>query len=127
MACSDPSANIVVHCIFLLGTPPRQFAVMEKEDSEQIIIQRVSETVFSELQNAGIPLCEPVAAPPASLAGLSLHCVFQANIGAQEPVSYVVAEDEVAETVTIVQISTTLYSFLRQIGISSCRYSELIQ
>ncbi len=95
--------------------------MVEDESTEQIVIIQISETVFNELLTAGISVCEPTTAPPASLAGLVLHCVFQANIGTQEPVSYVVAEDEKTEEVTIVQISQTLFDFFRSIGIPLCR------
>lgn len=118
MVQNNQSGNLQIRCVFQQGTPLREYVIIQSEN--RVAILRISESVFDFFVRAGIPVCEPVTVPPGQLAGQNLLCVFQADLGAQEPVPFVVAENETEATISIIQLNNEAYDFLRTIGVPVC-------
>jgi len=112
--------SIVVRCLFQLGTPLQPYAVVESTKTNQIMLVHVSEEIFTSLMEAGIPICEPTTAPPASLAFVNVLCVFRMFIGAQEPIPYVIGESKRTGEIVIIQINDALFNFFRLLGVPIC-------
>lgn len=111
---------ITVRCLFRLGTPPLPYAVVENTETGRVALVRISDEVFNSLFEAGIPICEPTMAPPASLAQVNVLCVFRMFIGAQEPIPYVIGESMETGEIVIIQISDALFNFFRLLGVPVC-------
>lgn len=115
---NNQSGNLQIKCVFQQGTPLREYVIVQSEN--RVTILRISESIFDFFVRAGIPVCEPVTVPPGKLAGQNLLCVFQADLGAQEPIPFVVAESETEGIVSIIQLNNEAYDFLSIIGVPVC-------
>lgn len=112
--------NIVVRCVFQLGTPLQPYAIVEDVATSRVSVVQITNEVFEFLVEAQIPLCEPVTVPPGSLEDQIIRCVFRIFIGAQEPVPFAVVEDEKNRQFGIVEITEPVFEFFRLVGVSSC-------
>ena len=112
--------SFAVRCLFQPGTPLQPYAVVENTETDRIMLVHVSEEVFTSLLEAGIPICEPTTAPPASLASVNVLCVFRMFIGAQEPIPYVIGESKETGEIVIIQINDALFNFFRLLGVPMC-------
>lgn len=114
--------NLVVHlqikCVFQQGTPLREYVIIQSDGKIEIF--RISESLFDFFVRAGIPVCEPVTVPPGHLTGQNLLCVFTADLGTEEPVPFVLTENESDGTVSIIQLTVEAYDFLIIIGVPEC-------
>ncbi|MGI5854311.1 MAG: hypothetical protein ACOX8I_08320 [Bacillota bacterium] len=122
----DHHTSIVVRCLFQLGTPLQPFAVVENTNTDRIMLVRISEEVFTSLMEAGIPICQPTTAPPASLANVNVLCVFRMFIGAQEPIPYAIGESKENCEIVIIQITDALFDFFRLLGVPMCPIIQAI-
>ncbi len=118
MPQNNQSGNLQIICVFQQGTPLREYVIVQSEN--RIAIFRISESVFDFFIRAGIPVCEPLMVPPGKLADQNLLCVFQADLGTQEPIPFVVAESKTEETISIIQLNNETYDFFRTIGVPVC-------
>lgn len=120
MLQNNQTDNLRIQCVFQQGTPLREYVIVQSENRNRIAILRISEAVFDFFVSAGIPVCELITVPPGNLAGQNLLCVFQADLGTQEPIPFVVAQSEMTGEISIIQLINEVYEFLRTIGIPVC-------
>lgn len=120
MLQKNHTGKFQIQCVFQQGTPLREYVILQSEKKHQIAILRISEAVFDFFVSAGIPVCEPVTVPPGSLVGQNLLCIFQADLGAQEPVPFVVVQTETNKEISILQIIEEAYGFFSTIGVPVC-------
>lgn len=118
MLQNNQTDHLQILCVFQQGTPLREFVIIQS--GNRIAIIRISEAVFDFLVSAGIHVCEPVMVPPGNLAGENLLCVFQADLGTQEPIPFVVTQNEATGEISIIQITREVSEFLRTIGVPVC-------
>lgn len=118
MLPNNQTDNLQIWCVFQQGTPLREFVIVQSGNRTAIF--QISEAIFDFFVSAGIPVCEPVMVPPGNLAGQNLLCVFQADLGTQEPIPFVVAQSATSREISIIQITNEVYEFLRKIGVPVC-------
>jgi hypothetical protein len=114
------TVTITINCVFQLGTPLREFAVITNTQTGRIAIVEVSEEVFDFLVSAAVPICEPASIPPGSLLHQTLLCLFTFDLGTEEPATYVVTEDNSSGEFSILQIPAEAFEFFQSIGIPVC-------
>lgn len=114
---STEPVTATINCIFQLGTPLREFAIITNTRTGRIAIIEVSEEVFDFLVSASIHICEPTTIPPGSLNNQTILGIFTFNIGTEEPAHYVVTQDNTSGEFSILQIPVEAYEFFQAIGI----------
>lgn len=114
------TSNLIVQCVFQLGTPLQPFVVVQSPLTGRVAVVRISAELFDFFVSAGIPVCEPTTVPPGTLAGQEILCVFSMFIGAQEPIPFAIVQNPQTGEVTIVQISQAAFDFFRSLGVPVC-------
>lgn len=117
---SAEGITVTINCIFQLGIPLREFAVITNTQTGRITIIQVSESLFDFLVSASIPICEPISIPPGSLKDQTILCVFTFDLGTKEPASYVITRDNKSGETSIFQIPAEVREFFQSIGIATC-------
>lgn len=109
--------TITINCIFQLGTPLKEYAIITNTQTGRIAIIQLSEEVFDFFVSASIPICEPVTIPPGSLNNQTILGIFTFNLGTEEPANYVITRDNTSGEFSIFQIPVEAYEFFQAIGI----------
>ena len=117
--------SLLVRCLFRLGTPPQPFAVVENTATGKFEVVQIAREVFDFFRVAGIPLCQPVTVPPGSLLDVSVVCVFEIFIGAQDLIRFAVGEEIDTGEIVIVQIPPSVFDFYRSQGVPLCMPSQV--
>lgn len=117
---SSKPLGLQVRCLFELGTPPQPFAVVQNTTTGRFEVVQISREVFDFFLAAGIPICEPVTVPPGSLVDVSVVCVFEIFIGAQNLIRFAVGEEIETGEIVVVQIPLAVFNFYRSQGVPLC-------
>ena len=119
MLLTNQTGNLQIKCVFQQGTPLREYVIIQTANG-RVAIFRIPEPVFDFFVRAKIPVCEPETVPPGNLIGQNLLCVFEADLGTEEPIPFVVTESETDGAISIIQLTNEAYNFLRTIGVPVC-------